>query len=321
MRDAVDGHLAWRELSDQAASLSHQPAPTVIHFARFEQPFLRSLAAGPFPLDVVCTRDIGRRLCPICLAAACVPFWILRSRGWRSRRSADHVEATAFVWQSWSACSRCRVCGARSTIGSPDRSSRPGVDAAFGRCRATCGFRCRMRPGIYRMLRTDDSVLSARRLRSIIGSTATFGSRTGSPSGRSRCCRRHARSRSTSHPVRSRPRSSSRTKSSGTDRSHNVALTIRTARCGSRRRISARSSSSLAHCPLGCALCSINSWHSLERLRGADVRSMGPQMQARSTPVTSGCARRILKCRASTSLRTRLLQHAPVARRSARPRR
>jgi hypothetical protein len=49
MRDAVDGHLAWRELSDQAASLSQQPAPTVIHFARFEQTFLRTLGAGVFP--------------------------------------------------------------------------------------------------------------------------------------------------------------------------------------------------------------------------------------------------------------------------------
>jgi DNA polymerase III epsilon subunit-like protein len=71
MRSAVDGRHAWHELSDQAASLTQQPAPTVIHFARFEQPFLRTLAAGVFPLDMVCTRDIARRLLPICLAAAC----------------------------------------------------------------------------------------------------------------------------------------------------------------------------------------------------------------------------------------------------------
>src|SRR5207237_8621555 len=64
LRDAVEGHRAWRELSDQAADLSHQPAPTVIHFARFEQPFLRTLAAGVCPLDVVCTRDIARGLLP-----------------------------------------------------------------------------------------------------------------------------------------------------------------------------------------------------------------------------------------------------------------
>src|SRR4029450_13615486 len=35
MRAAGDGRCAWRELTDQAASLPHQPAPTIIHFARF----------------------------------------------------------------------------------------------------------------------------------------------------------------------------------------------------------------------------------------------------------------------------------------------
>ena len=37
MGDAVEAHLAWRELSAQAASLTQQLAPTVIHFARFEK--------------------------------------------------------------------------------------------------------------------------------------------------------------------------------------------------------------------------------------------------------------------------------------------
>lgn len=46
MRSAVDGRHAWRELSDQAASLTQQPAPTEIHFA----PVALRLGAGP-PLD------------------------------------------------------------------------------------------------------------------------------------------------------------------------------------------------------------------------------------------------------------------------------
>src|SRR5262245_64483830 len=61
-QDGVDAHVAWRELSDEAATLARQPAPTVIHFARFEQPFLRALAGGTPPLDIVCTHDIARRL-------------------------------------------------------------------------------------------------------------------------------------------------------------------------------------------------------------------------------------------------------------------
>ena len=64
MRAAVDRQLAWRALSDQAASLTQQPAPTVIHFARFEQPFLRTLAAGVFPLDVVCVHVRKRHGAP-----------------------------------------------------------------------------------------------------------------------------------------------------------------------------------------------------------------------------------------------------------------
>src|SRR4249919_2291761 len=100
MRSGVDGRCAWRELTDQAASLTQQPAPTVIHFARFEQPFLRSLAAGVFPLDVVCTRDIARRLFPSlprCSLRA-LSGYFGRAVG-ALRRSAEHVEATAFVWQ------------------------------------------------------------------------------------------------------------------------------------------------------------------------------------------------------------------------------
>ena len=162
MRAAVDGHLAWRSLSDQAASLSHQPAPTVIHFARFEQPFLRTLAAGPFPLDVVCARDIGRRLLPNlprCSLRA-LSGYFGRPVG-ALRRSADHVDATAFVWQE---LVRLLEMQGVSTWGALH-------DWLAGPVKPT---RCRRRvwpmprevrlslpdaPGIYRMLRTDDSVL------------------------------------------------------------------------------------------------------------------------------------------------------------------
>src|SRR4029450_11124704 len=46
VQNGVDAHAAWRELSGDAGSLPSQPAPTVIHFARFEAPFLRALANG-----------------------------------------------------------------------------------------------------------------------------------------------------------------------------------------------------------------------------------------------------------------------------------
>ena len=209
--------------------------------------------------------------CPICLAAACAHSLDTSvARLARCAAAPTTSKRRRSSGKSWSACSRRRACrrGARSTTGSPHRSSRPGVDAAFGRCRATCGFRCRMRlASIACFGQTTASCTSARRRRSIIGSTATFGSRTACPSDRSKCCRRHARSRSTSHPVRSRPRSSSRTKSSGTDRPTTSRSRFTTARCGSRRRISARVAQSRHHTARSAHLLrprrSINSWHSL----------------------------------------------------------
>jgi DNA polymerase-3 subunit epsilon len=162
MTAAVDRHLAWRELSDQAASLAQQPAPTVIHFARFEQPFLRTLATDVFPLDVVCTRDIARRLLPNlprCSLRALAGYF---GRGVGSlRRSADHVEATAFVWHelvglldrhgvsTWGAlhdwlAGPAEPIGRRRRIWPMPRDVRLSLPAA---------------PGIYRMLRTDGSVL------------------------------------------------------------------------------------------------------------------------------------------------------------------
>jgi len=162
MRSAVDGRCAWRELTDQAASLTQQPAPTVIHFARFEQPFLRTLAAGVFPLDVVCTRDIARRLLPN------LPRCGLRAlAGYFGRavdalrRSADHVDATAFVWHelvgllerhgvaTWAAlhdwlARPAEPIKSRRRIWPMPRDVRLSLPTA---------------PGIYRMLRTDGSVL------------------------------------------------------------------------------------------------------------------------------------------------------------------
>jgi DNA polymerase-3 subunit epsilon len=162
MRSAVDGRHAWSELSDHAASLTHQPAPTVIHFARFEGPFLRTLAAGAFPLDVVCTRDIARRLLPDlprCSLRALAGYF--GGAVGALRRSAVHVEATAFVWQelvrlletkgvsTWDAL--------HDLLAAPVEPARPRRriwpmprDVRLSAPRA---------PGIYRMLRTDGSVL------------------------------------------------------------------------------------------------------------------------------------------------------------------
>ena len=81
------------------------PAPCVIHFARFELGFLEDLhrrfGEGPFPLDIVCLHEVARRLFPE------LPRRNIRAlAGYLGhspelvRRSAGHVEASAFIWRA-----------------------------------------------------------------------------------------------------------------------------------------------------------------------------------------------------------------------------
>ena len=162
VRDAVDRQFAWHALADQAASLAQQPAPTVIHFAQFEQPFLRMLAAGAFPLDLVCTRDIARRLLPDLprRSLRALAGYFGRAVG-ALRRSADHVDATAFVWQELVRLLEAKGVSTWSAL--HDWLAEP-VERTRRRPRGWPMPR-NMRlslphaPGIYRMLRTDGSVL------------------------------------------------------------------------------------------------------------------------------------------------------------------
>ncbi len=162
MREGVDARLAWRELSDQAAKLTQQPAPTIIHFARYEQPFLRALAGGVPPLDVVCTHDIARRLLPDlprCSLRALTGYFG-RAVG-VLRRSADHVEATAFIWRelvrllgaegisTWSALHEWLAAPVVSTK-RPRRVWPMPHDVRLSLPDA---------PGVYRMLRTSGDIL------------------------------------------------------------------------------------------------------------------------------------------------------------------
>lgn len=160
MRDAVDPPTAWFELLDHARMLTQQPAPTVIHFARFELPFLRSLAAGDPPLEVVCTHDIARRLMPDlprCSLRALAGYFG-RAVG-ALRRSAEHVDATVFVWREL-----VRLLDAEG-VTSWERL-RDWLRAPAGRPRSRVWPLARDvrlslpdAPGVYRLLRTSGDVL------------------------------------------------------------------------------------------------------------------------------------------------------------------
>jgi len=256
MQSAVDGRHAWSELSDHAASLTQQPAPTVIHFARFEQPFLRTLAAGVFPLDVVCTRDIARRLLPDlprCSLRALAGYFG-RAVG-ALRRSADHVEATAFVWQelvrlletkgvsTWSALHDWLAAPVEPTR-SPRRVWPMPRDVRLSLPHA---------PGIYRMLRTDGSVLYVGKAASLHHRVNSyFRKQNGVPE---RLLEMLSQARAISFDVTPSPLEAALLEPDEIKRHrppYNVALTIQDrALWFTSRDLSARSPEPSPHCPIG----------------------------------------------------------------------
>jgi len=168
--EAVEEQAAWSALSDDLTKLVESSpiarAPTVIHFARFELPFLRDLhqrlgTSSDFPFDPICVHAIGARLFPD------LPRHNIRAlAGFLGhsaellRRSAGHVEATAFIWQklvpllqqagigSWSELRAWLDSGPR-----PRRSQRVYPLAAERR-RALPD-----RPGVYRFARSNGDVV------------------------------------------------------------------------------------------------------------------------------------------------------------------
>jgi DNA polymerase-3 subunit epsilon len=150
---------AWRELKSTAASLAHQPAPAVAHFAQFERPFLERLAGGPPPLELVCTHDIARRLLPT------LPRRSLRAlAGYfgravpQLRRSAEHVEATAFVWRALIPLLADAGVERWSELVTWLKAPASKAEREWPMPRA---LRLSLpdRPGLYRMLRTSGDVL------------------------------------------------------------------------------------------------------------------------------------------------------------------
>jgi DNA polymerase-3 subunit epsilon len=162
MRNGVDPRHAWRELSDHAARFTQQPAPTVVHFARFEQPFLHMLAGGVAPLDLVCTHDTARRLLPDlprCSLRALTGYFGRAVGG--LRRSADHVEATAFVWRELVRLLEAEGVSTWSSL----RAWLATPVGATKRPRRVWPMPRDLRlslpdaPGVYRLLRTSGDVL------------------------------------------------------------------------------------------------------------------------------------------------------------------
>jgi DNA polymerase-3 subunit epsilon len=163
--DAVVWAWLRAELQERLAGLT--VVPTVIHFARFELGFLRELQArlepeAAFPLDACCLHAIGARLFPD------LPRRNIRALAGflghstdLTRRVGGHVEATAFIWQAlvpqlaelgvatWSEL-QAWLADAPKAV----RRSRRVYPLSAERRRELPD-----RPGVYRFVRKNESVL------------------------------------------------------------------------------------------------------------------------------------------------------------------
>lgn len=109
LSDSIPAAEAWSKLSATAREISQRleshRCPAVIHYARYETPFLEFLhrqftPEDPFPFEIVCTHEIVKRLVPG------LPRKGLRAVagyfGYRTpekRRCGHHLNATLSIWK------------------------------------------------------------------------------------------------------------------------------------------------------------------------------------------------------------------------------
>lgn len=171
--DLVDGwsiDAVWRQLNETAQSVAGanllQRCPLVIHFARFEKPFLQHLykiqgAESTLPFDIICSHEIARRLLPE------LPRKGLRAlAGYfghtvaSNRRCAAHATATAVIWRRLVTLLN-RSHGVRTLSELKSWLARTPVPTAVRRYPMPPAIRRNLPddPGVYRLLRSNGDLL------------------------------------------------------------------------------------------------------------------------------------------------------------------
>ncbi|MGH7436427.1 MAG: hypothetical protein ACRENE_12210, partial [Polyangiaceae bacterium] len=156
LREAIEPEEAWARLLAQTTP----GMPTVIHWARFERPFLRALHGGEPPLDIRCLHAIAERL------FARLPTKNLRALAGHLghspgllRRAPGHVEATAHAWRAMlDPLEREHVttwADLEGFLARPvSRGDKPVFPYSADKRRALPAD-----PGVYRFLRSNGDVL------------------------------------------------------------------------------------------------------------------------------------------------------------------
>ena len=190
---AKSAKIIWQKLTAAARQVASQNqaslCPTVVHFARFEEPFIRELHAGhqpriPFPFQFICTHEIAIRL----LSG-------LPRRGLRAiagyfghampehRRSADHARATAFIWKNLvDLLQKDRRIMHLEQLIEWLQSSTPetGLRRIYPMAPET-RRKLPEQPGIYRMLRANGDLLYIGKAKSLKQRVNSYFRQKGSP--------------------------------------------------------------------------------------------------------------------------------------------
>ena len=179
LRTADSPESVWQMLDEVARQIGkdHQEnaCPTVIHYSRFEEPFLKELHrkygdGRAFAFDIICSHEIARRL-----------YSGLPRRGIRSlagyfghsvpelKRCSAHVAATVVIWRNL--VKRLdRGYGVRTLKQLRDWLAQTGVPSRSDPIYPmdpNIRLKIPDQPGIYRMLRTNGDLLYIGKARSL----------------------------------------------------------------------------------------------------------------------------------------------------------
>jgi len=148
--------------------------PTIVHYARFEEPFLRALHEesrdGAFPLELFCTHELARRLVPSLprKGLRAVAGYFGHGVG-ELRRAREHVAATADVWRA-TVRLLDEQCGVRTL---PELRAWLAWSEAPTRVERRYPMDPQLRlslpdrPGVYRLRRSNGDVLYVGKARSL----------------------------------------------------------------------------------------------------------------------------------------------------------
>lgn len=188
--NALHPKKVWKsllKLAKQVAKRQHLgQCPLIIHFSKFEEPFLRDLfeqygGAKEFPFHIICTHELSKRLLPqlprkgIRAVAGYLGFSVPEMK-----RSPHHVAATVFIWKKL-----LELLAAKGILTLDQLrcflQEKPAKQTTAKEFPMDRQLRLGLpdKPGVYRMLRSNGDVLYVGKAKSLKHRVNSYFRRSG----------------------------------------------------------------------------------------------------------------------------------------------